>query len=275
MASMVGVNPIEFYYPNREFGELNLVSQNSKDQNSDPTPESLSWISPAVLNRLRGNGSPITPIYEQLKFLDEGETEECAITVFLRAGASRRTSGFLVPSLAAANQIKYAVVSGRFPPNLTLNIDTGRLFGRMNDLDEILADEYGDIPTDIPEQNSALEAASVFGFDYGVQTPRRFTEDNYGTFGSTKAHSRGFGRSSDVKFIARAFDASAPTTRYIDGEFVFKVQSNWSSDRDGFILNIRNQFFIDGKPVTNDKYLSTMKERGFFLDTCPRRKRRR
>ena len=274
MASMVGINPIEFYYPNREFGDLNIVPQDAKTQNNDPTPEPISWVSPAVLNRLRGSRSPITPIYEQLKFLNEGESENCAITVFLKAAAARRTSGLLFPPLGTTGQIKYAIVGGRFPSQLTLNIDTGRLYGRMNDLDEILADEYGDIPSDIPEDNSALEAASVFGFDYGNQGSRRYTEDNYGTFGSTKAHSKGFGKASDVKFIARAFDATAPTTRYIDGEFVFKVQSNWSSDRDGFILNIRNQFFVDGKPVTNDKYLSTMKERGFFLDTCPRRGRR-
>lgn len=274
MASMVGINPIEVFYPNREFGDLNIVPQDAKAQNNDPTPEPISWVSPAVLNRLQGSRSPITPIYEQLKFLNEGESENCAITVSLKAAAARRTSGFLFPSLGSAGQIKYAIVGGRFPSQLTLNIDTGRLYGRMNDLDEILADEYGDIPSDIPEDNSALEAASVFGFNYGSQGSRRYTEDNYGTFGSTKAHSKGFGKESDVKFIARAFDATAPTTRYIDGEFVFKVQNNWSSDRDGFILNIRNQFFVDGKPVTNDKYLSTMKERGFFLDTCPRRGRR-
>lgn len=272
MASMVGLNPIEFYYPNRDFGAINIVPQNPREQNADPTPEPISWVSPAILNKLRGSTSPVTPIYEQLKFLNEGESEACAIEVFLKAAAARRTFGFVSPSLGT---VKYAIVSGRFPPSLTLNIDTGRIYGRMNDLDEILADEYGDIPSDIPEENSALEAASVFNFDYGTQTSRRFTEDNYGTFGSSKAHSGGFGRASDVRFIARAFDSTAPTTTYIDGEFVFKVQSNWSSDRDGFILNIRNQFFIDGKPVTNDKYLSVMKERGFFLDTCPRRKRRR
>jgi len=271
MASMVGVNPIEFYYPNRDFGVLNIVSQNPQEQNSDPTPDPISWVSPAILNKLRGNSSPITPIYEQLKLLDEGESELCAITVTLQAKWARRTGGLLFPS---GGEIKYAILEGRFPPSLTLNIDTGRIYGRMNDLDEILAEEFGDIPSDIPEDNSALEAASVFGFDYGTQSPRRFTESNYGTFGSAKAHSKGFGRSSNVVFTARAFDASAPTTRYIDGEFTFKVQSNWSSDRDGLILNIRNQFFVDGKPVTNEKYLSTMKARGYFRDTCPRRTRR-
>jgi formylglycine-generating enzyme required for sulfatase activity len=45
--------------------------------------------------------------------------------------------------------------------------------------------------------------------------------------------------------------------------------NNWSSDRDEFILNIRNQFFIDGKPVTNEEYLTTMKGRGYFSDNCP------
>jgi hypothetical protein len=270
MASMVGVNPIEYYYPNRDFGELNIVPQNLLLQNSDPTPTPIMWVRPAILNKLRGDRSPITPIYEQLRFLDEGEAESCAITVFLKAAWARRVSGLIFSS---GGDIKYAIVGGRFPPSLTLNIDTGRIYGRMNDLDEILAEEFGDIPSDIPEDNSALEAASVFGFDYGTQSPRRFTESNYGTFGSARAHAKGFGRSSDVTFTARAFDASAPTERYIDGRFVFEVQSNWSSDRDGFILNIRNQFFVDGKPVTNEKYLSTMKARGYFRDTCPRRKR--
>ena len=272
MASMVGENPIEYYYPNREFGELNIVPTDP----SQTTEEVISWVSPSILNKLNNRASPITPIYEQLKFLNVGEVESCAITVSLKAQFTRNrggfgTGGWLVPSVGT---IKFAIIQGRFPPNLTLNIDTGRIYGRMNDLDEILADEFGDVPSDIPEENSALEAASVFGFDYGTQGSRRYTEDNYGTFGSTKAHGKGFGKASDVKFVARAFDSTAPTTRYIDGEFTFKVQSNWSSDRDGLILNIRNQFFIDGKPVTNEKYLSTMKERGFFRDTCPRRTRR-
>jgi hypothetical protein len=64
-------------------------------------------------------------------------------------------------------------------------------------------------------------------------------------------------------FTARAFDSSL-TSRYIDGEFTIDTDNNWSSDRDEFILNIRNQMFIDGKPVTNKEYLATMKDRGYF-----------
>lgn len=273
MASMVGIQPIEFYYPDRDFGELNIVDQNPRKVT---TSEPIQWNSDALLNRLKGRNSAKTTIYEQLKFLDEGETEECAVTMFIKASFSRSLSGLGIFgwSSASPGQVKYAIVGGKFPPSLTLNIDTGRMYGRMDDLDDIFARDFGDIPNDIPEDPSDIEAAEMFGFDYGTQGPRRYTESNYGTFGSAKLRKRGFGGTKDVVFTARAFDSLSPTTDYIDGEFTIQVTSNWSTDRDRFILNIRNQFFVDGKPVTNEDYLMGMKERGFFKDTCPRRGRR-
>ena len=76
-------------------------------------------------------------------------------------------------------------------------------------------------------------------------------------------YAAGFPLSKDVSFIARAFD-SGNTSTYIDGRFSIATNNNWSSDRDRFILNIRNQMYVDGKPVTNREYLETMKARGFF-----------
>jgi hypothetical protein len=160
--------------------------------------------------------------------------------------------------------IKFAIVSGVFPPSLTLDIDTGYLFGKIDDLDDIFPVEFGlTNPQGIPEEQRDTQAAELFNFDFGEQSPRKFTEDNYAVRGSASLYKAGFPIPKGIIFIARAFNSSL-TSQYIDGEFMIDTSNNWSSDRDEFVLNIRNQMFIDGKPVTNKQYLATMKERGYF-----------
>ena len=44
----------------------------------------------------------------------------------------------------------------------------------------------------------------------------------------------------------------------------FFILNNWSYDRDRFILNHEEPFYIDGKRVTPEIYLTTMKAKGFF-----------
>jgi len=257
MASMTGAQPIEYYYP-AGFGELNIVEQ---DESLSSVTGDIQWLSPAILNKSYNETSPSRPIFEQQKVIRPQDPDvSCRTTIQLRAayvsyvGAPPTTGG----------DLKFAIVSGVFPPSLTLDIDTGYLFGKIDDLDDIFPVEFGlTNPQGIPEEPRDTQAAELFNFDFGEQSPRKFTEDNYAVRGSASLYKAGFPIPKGIIFIARAFDPSL-TSRYIDGEFLIDTSNNWSSDRDEFILNIRNQMFIDGQPVTNKQYLATMKERGYF-----------
>jgi hypothetical protein len=188
------------------------------------------------------------------------ETRECNDRIRLRAVYSQYI-GF--PIITGGN-IKYAIIDGVFPKGLTRDIDRGIIFGMIDDLDVVFPEEFGlTNPDGIPEEPKDTEAAQTFGFTYGEQGPRQFTESNYAERGSAGLYSKGFPTKKDIVFTARAFD-SGNTGRYIDGVFAIETNNNWSSDRDRFILNIRNQMYVDGKPVTNREYLETMKARGFF-----------
>jgi hypothetical protein len=257
MASMTGAQPIEYYYP-AGFGELNIVEQ---DESLSSVTGDIQWLSPAILNKSYNETSPSRPIYEQQKVIRPQDPDVgCRTNIQLRAsyvsyvGAPPTTGG----------DLKFAIVSGVFPPSLTLDIDTGYMFGKIDDLDDIFPEEFGlTNPQGIPEDPRDVRAAQTFNFNFGEQGPRKFTEDNYAVRGSASLYRAGFPIPKGIIFIARAFDSSL-TSRYIDGEFMIDTSNNWSSDRDEFILNIRNQMFIDGQPVTNKQYLATMKERGYF-----------
>ncbi len=257
MANMTGAQPIEYYYPTG-FGELNIVDQ---DESLSSVTGDIQWLSPAILNKSYNETSPSRPIFEQQKVIRPQDPDvDCRTVIQLRAsyvsyvGAPPTTGG----------DLKFAIVSGVFPPSLTLDIDTGYLFGKIDDLDDIFPEEFGlTNPQGIPEDPRDTKAAETFNFNFGEQGPRKFTEDNYAVRGSASLYKAGFPIPKGIIFIARAFDPSL-TSRYIDGEFMIDTSNNWSSDRDEFILNIRNQMFIDGKPVTNKQYLATMKERGYF-----------
>jgi hypothetical protein len=261
--SMVGENPIEFYYPDG-YGELNIVEQ---DETKQPLPfgqiRNMVWVSPQILNSTYNETSPPRPIYEGQKILRGGSIPYASFgcETNIRIRASYQSYRNLPPK--TGGQIKYAIIDGVFPPSLTLDIDTGIMFGEMDDLDTIYAEKYGK-PTLPPDKEENLKAASLFNYNFGEQGPKRYTEDNYGKSGSETLHADGFPTPQDVTFVARAFNASNPIGEYIDGRFTIQLSNNWSIDRDKFILNIRNQFFIDGKPVTNKEYLSVMKSRGYF-----------
>lgn len=146
--------------------------------------------------------------------------------------------------------IKYMVVGGEFPPDLVLDMETGVASGFISEMD--LPDNPGD-------PNSK---------DYFIERWRlppdfRITEKNYATFGSSSSFSNGIPATNTVRFTIRAFNARDPRV-FNDREFTMTITNNWSSDRDRLILNIDNQFFLDGKPVTNREYLLGMKRRGYF-----------
>lgn len=261
--NMVGENPIEFYYPDG-YGELNIVEQ---DETRQPIPitqkRRLVWVSPQVLNCTYNETSPPRPIYEGQKILRQGSTPYasfgCETNIRIRAQYQQYRNS----SPTIGGQVKYAIIEGVFPPSLTLDIDSGVLFGEIDDLDTIYADLLGKdaVP---PDRQADIQAASTYNYNFGEQGPKRFTEDNYAKSGSASLYSDGFAIPKSVTFVARAFNAQSPTEDYIDGRFTIDISNNWSSDRDRFILNIRNQFFVDGKPVTNKEYLATMKSRGYF-----------
>jgi hypothetical protein len=125
--------------------------------------------------------------------------------------------------------IKYAVVAGEFPPSLYLNIDTGNICGIVDNLMDIAPERFG-------------------GIDF------KFNETNY---------LQGAKPGGEIYYTIRAFD-SGNTAAYSDKNFTLYVQTNWSSRRDKFILNIENQFYLNGYPVTNREYINGMKDKGFY-----------
>lgn len=261
---VVGVNPIQYYYPNG-YGELKIVAHGSVSGGSS---KKMTWVTPEVLNRSYNETSPIQPIYEGQKVIrpdDSGSDCETAFGIRLRIRAAYQSFRNAAPTTGGT--IKYTIISGTFPSGLTLDMDTGNLYGKIDTLETIYGDRYG---TDVVPADSQqdLKAASDYKYNFGEQTPKRYTENNYGKSGSVTLHKDGFAIPEDVNFIARAFNADNPTSDYIDGYFTLKVSNNWSADRDELILNIRNQFFIDGKPVSNKEYLATMKSRGYFSSCC-------
>ena len=127
--------------------------------------------------------------------------------------------------------VKYRIMSGEFPPSLTLNENTGQITGTV-DLNEISAPQKVKVP---PE-----------GF--------RFNETNY-----LKYHTSGVA----LEFVVRAY-TNLPAFTYSDINAVMYVRTNWSARRDRLILNINNQFYLDGFPVDNDDYLEGQKAKGYF-----------
>ena len=135
--------------------------------------------------------------------------------------------------------IKYMVISGDFPPEMTLNMETGIAQGILTDVD------------------MWMERWKQNGKAIGP------TESNYGTVGSASAFKNGLPANIIARFIIRAFNARDPRV-FTDKEFTVTITNSWNSDRDKFILNINSKFFINGSPTTNSTYLSEMKKKGYF-----------
>jgi hypothetical protein len=126
--------------------------------------------------------------------------------------------------------IKYAIVGGEFPPSLYLDIDTGVMSGVIDEIEVVAKEQLG-----IPD-----------GW--------KFNESNYLEYAVPGI---------DVNFTVRAFDSGNPTT-YNDRTITMHIRTNWSSRRDKFVLNIQNQFYLDGKPVDNATYIKGMKSKGYY-----------
>jgi hypothetical protein len=146
-------------------------------------------------------------------------------TVGTCAGATFSDPGFLM-------------ITGDFSPDMVLNLDTGKLTGRTGEMDQYV---------------SGLKLPP----DYVVD------EQNYATVGSASYFRNGVGFDIPIRFTARVFSKSNPNI-YVDGSFEYGLRNNWSSDRDYLILNIKNQFFVDGVTATNLEYLEAQKAKGFF-----------
>jgi hypothetical protein len=132
----------------------------------------------------------------------------------------------------------FLMVTGDFSPDMVLNLDTGKFIGRTGEMDQYV---------------SSLNIPPDFEID----------EQNYATIGSASYFRNGVGFRIPINFTARVFDKSDPNV-YIDGSFNYSLSNNWSSDRDYLVLNIKNQFYVDGATATNLQYLEAQKAKGFF-----------
>lgn len=126
--------------------------------------------------------------------------------------------------------IKYALLGGEFPPSLYLDIDTGEMRGHIDELEKT-APERLNMPKDF-----------------------KFDETNY-----LKYYIPGL----NLRFLVRAFDSGDPSS-YSDTFMILPIRTNWSARRDRFVLNIQNQFYLDGKPVDNGTYIRGMKAKGYY-----------
>lgn len=142
--------------------------------------------------------------------------------------------------------IKYMIIDGEFPPDMILNMDTGRAYGYISEMD---------LPDD---PNLPQSGKDYFLEKYRLPTNYRINEQNYATVGSAAE----FG-SATASYTIRAFNAKDPRV-FTDKKYYMTIRNNWSSDRDRLIINIKNTFYLDGKPVENTKYLQGMKEKGYF-----------
>ena len=132
--------------------------------------------------------------------------------------------------MGGVGALKYAVLGGEFPPSLYLNIDTGEMVGVIDSIEVSAAKRLGVPPN--------------FKFD----------ETNYAKYAVS-------GLSLICQF--RVFD-SGNTSSYNDIEALIPISTNWSARRDKFVLNIENQFYLDGKPVDNKTYVKGMKSKGYY-----------
>jgi len=125
----------------------------------------------------------------------------------------------------------YEVISGEWPPSLTLEKETGQIYGTIDDNSVSAPSKVNPVPE---------------GFHYN--------ESNY-----LNHHTSGVA----LEFVIRAYNPLNPAL-YADNAITMYVRTNWSAKRDQLVLNIQNQFYTDGVPVSNESYLKTQKERGNF-----------
>jgi hypothetical protein len=148
--------------------------------------------------------------------------------------ASMSTAGAGEGDPPTNHTVNYVVSAGSvIPTGLTLDTN-GLLYGRVEDMDLF-----------VPE----FQKPGGFHFD----------EVNYASFGSAKEGSKVFSFSVDAYTGDGAGLTLAQTHTIL-------VRNNWSSDRDNFIREIDNNFCIDGSSVTNENYLTIMRDRGYYPD---------
>lgn len=167
----------------------------------DPTPVVVTWMPTEVT---------FPYVLTELQCIGEGE--------------------MYVQALAPPYAVTYEVISGEWPPGLTMS-SGGQITGII-DMNEVSAPAKAGVP---PE-----------GF--------RFNETNY-----LKHHVSGV----TLEFTVRGTVASIPPVTS-DFPTTMSVRTNWSARRDKLILNINNQFFLNGKAVDNQTYLDGKKAEGNF-----------
>lgn len=178
------------------------------------------------------------PIYFEQQDITDDELWEFRLTNSLISLGGGGGFGLGGCSGSTITDPGYLIITGDFAPEMVLDVDTGKLTGKTGELDFYA---------------SSLNIPS----DYEVD------EQNYATVGSASYFRNGVGFGIPVSVTVRGFSKSDPSI-FIDKTFTYNLRNNWSSDRDSLILNIKNQFYVDGKPATNLEYLEAQKAKGYF-----------
>jgi len=204
-----GQYPIEHYYPGLGIGP------NYNPLGFGPTAENcrFTWTD-------SGRTFGRKPIYEK-QFV--GQCIDISVEANYTRCVDSVLSGTYDPPFAGADEIpaqccptasgpiKYAVIGGEFPPSLILDIDTGKMFGQIDYLQE-----------KSPKRVGYFDKTNFSNIDYLD-----------GSIGGGK-----------IFFTIRAFD-SGNTSDFSDKEFTFHVRTNWALRRDRMLLNINNQSYLD------------------------------
>jgi hypothetical protein len=222
------------YYPNG-------VTQSTEDQVPEGIPCIRLSFPIATNNTFFNTGNDLNfvqiPIYfEQQDISDDVFWRFSVVPNSLFGGGGLGGIGGCTG--ASISDPGFLIITGDFSPDMVLDVDTGKLLGKTGDLD-------------------------FYASSLNIPPDYEIDEQNYGTVGSASYFRNGVGFGIPVSVTVRAFEKTDPSI-HIDKTFTYTLRNNWSSDRDTLILNIKNQFYVDGKPATNLEYLEAQKAKGFF-----------
>jgi hypothetical protein len=188
---------------------------------------------PLSPSRYFNNGSDFPRIVSPRVYFEQEDITDDPVWSFYLA----KSNNVLCTGLTFSDP-GFLIITGDFSPDMALDLDSGKLIGRTAEMDQYVSSL--NIPADY-----------------------RIDEQNYATVGSASYFRNGVGFGIPIRFTARVFSKSNPNI-YIDKSFEYTLSNNWSSDRDYLILNLNNQFYVNGATATNLEYLQAQKAKGYF-----------
>lgn len=144
---------------------------------------------------------------------------------------------------------------------VTLEVDLGLLTG------DITFSFVGEHPPGLIIEGNQLKGIISELDDWvpGFQKPAGFTYNTDTTFGGNYAkYGSALAGGYTPYFTIRA---QLETAEYVDQAFFMRVENNYSSDRDKYILEQfeNHDLFLDGKKVTALQYLYWYKINGYYV----------